>query len=372
MEKQEKNPAPLRNAARDEEAEPLKRYDDLWEEIVTFENMYDAYLEARKGRRYRSEVMSTAKRLELILHQLIFELNVGEWRPAKYYEFECRTEVKRRTINAPTFRDRIVHHSIDRVIRPLFERKYIFDSYACRLGKGTHAACTRLQHFLRQAGASGKRVYVLQADISKYYPSISHDVLKEELRRTIADKRLLEVLDLIVESFNEDTGRGLPIGSLTSQLFANVYLNPFDHFMKECRRERFYLRYMDDFIVVADDKAHLRDALADARWFIETQLKLKLNPKTAIFPASHGVDFAGYRTFTAKVLPRKRNIKAAKIRFKDLSWRFRHGKASIKDAQQVVASFLGYCKHCKSSQSARAALRRLVLSKSKPKGAKEK
>lgn len=372
MEKQEKNPAPLRNAARDEEAEPLKRYDDLWEEIVTFENMYDAYLEARKGRRYRSEVMSTAKRLELILHQLIFELNVGEWRPAKYYEFECRTEVKRRTINAPTFRDRIVHHSIDRIIRPLFERKYIFDSYACRLGKGTHAACARLQHFLRQAGASGKRVYVLQADISKYYPSISHDVLKEELRRTIADKRLLEVLDLVIESFNEDTGRGLPIGSLTSQLFANVYLNPFDHFMKECRRERFYLRYMDDFIVVADDKAHLRDALADARWFIETQLKLKLNPKTAIFPASHGVDFAGYRTFTAKVLPRKRNIKAAKIRFKDLSWRFRHGRASIKDAQQVVASFLGYCKHCKSSQSARAALRRLVLSKSKPKGAKEK
>lgn len=372
MEKQEKNPAPLRNAARDEEAELLKRYDDLWEEIVTFENMYDAYLEARKGRRYRSEVMSTAKRLELILHQLIFELNVGEWRPAKYYEFECRTEVKRRTINAPTFRDRIVHHSIDRIIRPLFERKYIFDSYACRLGKGTHAACARLQHFLRQAGASGKRVYVLQADISKYYPSISHDVLKEELRRTIADKRLLEVLDLVIESFNEDTGRGLPIGSLTSQLFANVYLNPFDHFMKECRRERFYLRYMDDFIVVADDKAHLRDALADARWFIETQLKLKLNPKTAIFPASHGVDFAGYRTFTAKVLPRKRNIKAAKIRFKDLSWRFRHGRASIKDAQQVVASFLGYCKHCKSSQSARAALRRLVLSKSKPKGAKEK
>ena len=372
MEKQEKNPAPLRNAARDEEAEPLKRYDDLWEEIVTFENMYDAYLEARKGRRYRSEVMSTAKRLELILHQLIFELNVGEWRPAKYYEFECRTEVKRRTINAPTFRDRIVHHSIDRIIRPLFERKYIFDSYACRLGKGTHAACARLQHFLRQAGASGKRVYVLQADISKYYPSISHDVLKEELRRTIADKRLLEVLDLVIESFNEDTGRGLPIGSLTSQLFANVYLNPFDHFMKECRRERFYLRYMDDFIVVADDKAHLRDALADARWFIETQLKLKLNPKTAIFPASHGVDFAGYRTFAAKVLPRKRNIKAAKIRFKDLSWRFRHGRASIKDAQQVVASFLGYCKHCKSSQSARAALRRLVLSKSKPKGAKEK
>lgn len=350
----------------------MKRYNDLWEEIVTFDNMYGAYLDARKGRRYRSEVMSTAKRVELIIHQLIFELNVGEWHPAKYYEFECRTEVKRRTINAPTFRDRIVHHSIDRVIRPLFERKYIFDSYACRLGKGTHAACARLQHFLRQAGASGKRVYVLQADISKYYPSISHDVLKEELRRTIADKRLLEVLDLVIESFNEDTGRGLPIGSLTSQLFANVYLNPFDHFMKECRRERFYLRYMDDFIVVADDKAHLRDALADARWFIETQLKLKLNPKTAIFPASHGVDFAGYRTFTAKVLPRKRNIKAAKIRFKDLSWRFRHGRASIKDAQQVVASFLGYCKHCKSSQSARAALRRLVLSKSKPKGAKEK
>ena len=343
----------------------MKRYNDLWEEIVTFKNFYGAYLDARKGRRYRSEVMSTAKRVELIIHQLIFELNVGEWHPAKYYEFECRTEVKRRLIHAPTFRDRLVHHAIYRVVQPLFERKYIFDSYACRIGKGTHAACERLQHFLRKAAARGGRVYVLQADLSKYYNSVSHDVLKEQIRRTIADKRLLEVLDLIIESFNEDTGRGLPIGSLTSQRFANVYLTPLDHFVKECMRERFYLRYMDDFIIVSDDKDDLRQALADVTWFIETQLKLKLNPKTQIFPASHGVDFAGYRTFIDKVLPRKRNIKAAKIRFKDLSWRYRYGEASMKDAQQVVASFLGYCRHCKSSKSTRSALKRLVLSKSK-------
>lgn len=311
--------------------------------------------------------MSAGKRIEMILYQLIFELNVGEWHPAKYYEFECRTEVKRRIINAPVFRDQLVHHAIDRVVRELFERKYIYDSYACRKGKGTHAACRRLQHFLRQAAARGGRVYVLQADLSKYYPSIAHDVLKTEIRRTIADKRLLEVLDALVDSFNEDTGRGQPIGSLTSQLFANVYLNPLDHFMKDCRREKFYLRYMDDFIVVSNSKEHLREALADATWFIETQLKLKLNPKTHIYPASHGVDFAGYRTFIDKLLPRKRNVKAAKLRFRNLSWRYRHGHLTFKEAQQVVASFLGYCKHCKSYRSAGSTLRWLVLSKTKNK-----
>lgn len=343
----------------------MKRYSNLWERILTFENFYDAYLEAMRGRRYRSEVMSTAKRVELIIHQLMFELQTGTWHPAKYYEFECRTEVKRRMIDAPTFRDRMVHHAIDRVIRPLFEHKYIFDSYACQKGKGTHAACRRLQHFLRKAAAGGKHVYVLQADISKYYPSVSHDVLKTEIRRTIADEKLLEVLDSLIDSFNEDVCYGIPIGSLTSQMFANVYLNPFDHFMKECRQEKFYLRYMDDFIVVSDSKEHLKEALADATWFVETQLKLKLNPKTKIFPASHGVDFAGYRTFIDKTLPRKRNIKAAKIRFKNLSWMFRHGRASTDDAKKIVASFLGYCKHCKSRKSAGSALRRLVLSKSK-------
>ena len=176
--------------------------------------------------------MGVGKRVEAIIYQMIFELNTGTWQPQTYYEFECRTEVKRRIINAPTFRDRIFHHSLDRIVRPLFEKKYIYDSYACILGKGAHAAVQRVKKFLRIARHSGN-VYILQCDIHHYYQSIDHEILKREISRTIKDKRLLEAWGLVIDRFNEDTGKGIPIGALTSQLAANIYLNPFDHFVKE-------------------------------------------------------------------------------------------------------------------------------------------
>lgn len=341
----------------------LVRYDNLWEKIVNFENIYDGYLEARTGRRYKAEIMNIGSRIEAIIYQMIFELNTGEWRPQQYYEFECRTEVKRRIINAPTFRDRVFHHALVRVVKELFERKFIYDSYACRDGKGTHKAVFRLQNFMRRAARQGEHVYILQCDISKYYPSIDHDILKKQIRRTIKDRRLLEAWDRLIDGFNGDTEKGMPIGALTSQLAANIYLNDLDHFAKECIGAKFYLRYMDDFIFVSTDKAELQRILADVRWFVECQLKLKLNPKTQIFPASHGVDFAGYRTFTSYILPRKRNVKAAKIRFKDISYQYRHGTASIEDARARVASFLGYTKHCRARKTTASTLRWLVLSK---------
>ena len=341
----------------------MVRYNNLWEKVVNFDNIYSGYLEARKGRRYKAEIMSIGSRIERIIFQMIFELNTGEWRPQQYYEFECRTEVKRRIINAPTFRDRVFHHALVRIVKPLFEKKFIYDSYACRDGKGTHKAVARLQRFIRRAARQGDHVYILQCDISKYYPSIDHDVLKRQIRRTISDKRLLEAWDRLIDGFNGDTEKGLPIGALTSQLCANIYLDPLDHFAKECIRAKMYLRYMDDFIFVSTNKAELKSILADVKWFIECHLKLKLNPKTAIFPANHGVDFAGYRTFKSRILPRKRNIKAAKIRFKDLSYKYRHGKAIIEDVRSRVASFLGYTKHCKAHKTAASTLRWIVLRK---------
>ena len=341
----------------------LVRYDNLFEKVVDFDNIYDGYLEARKGRRYKNEIMYIGARVESIISQMIFELNVGTWRPQQYYEFECRTEVKRRIINAPTFRDRIFHHALVRVVKPLFEKKFIFDSYACRDGKGTHAAVQRLQNFMRRASYTGERVYILQCDISKYYPSIDHDVLKQIIRRTIKDRRLLEVWDRLIDGFNGDTEIGLPIGALTSQLSANIYLNELDHFVKEYIQAKYYLRYMDDFIVVSTDKEYLKKVLADVQWFVECTLKLKLNPKTRIFPASHGVDFAGYRTFTTHILPRKRNIKAAKLRFKDLSHEFKYGRVDFEGVRARVASFLGYVKHCQAHKTTESTLRWLVLRK---------
>ena len=350
----------------------MKRYDNLWEKIVTFEALYDAYEGARKKKHFRPEIMAIGSRIEMILYQMIFELNTGEWQPQKYYDFECRTEVKRRIINSPTFRDRILHRAIVNVARPLFDKKFINDSYASRTGKGTHAAVARLKHFIRSAASTGKRVYVLQCDIHHYYDSVDHEILKKIIRKTIADKRLLELWDKIIDSYNEDTGIGIPIGALTSQLSANVYLNELDHFVKEPMRVKNYLRYMDDFIIVDTDKQRLKSYLADIRWMIECHLNLTLNPKTRIYPASHGADFAGFRAFISKTLPRKRNIKAAKRRFKDLSWKYTHYCVDLEDVKPRVDSFLGYVQHCKAQKTTESTLKWLVCQRGEKKHGNKK
>lgn len=349
----------------------MKRYDGLFFQVVDTENLYFAFEEARKGRKFKPEIMEASAKIEELIGDLMFSLSVGTWRPDEYHKFETRKEVKRRIINAPTFRDRIVHHALCRIVSPLFERKFIFDSYACRAkgtGKGTHSAVTRLQKFIRQQKGRSGKAYILQCDISKYYPSVDHELLKQEIRRTIADKMLLELWDWIIDGFSEKPGKGIPIGALTSQLSANIYLNPLDHFAKETLHIEFYLRYMDDFIVVAGSKEELRQHLSALRWFVEDRLLLTLNPKTQVFPAKVGVDFAGFRTFEEHILPRKRNIRAAKIRFKNLSHLYKHGKIGLDDVRPRVASFLGYVKHCKAQRTTDSTLRWLVCRRGEKNG----
>lgn len=205
-------------------------------------------------------------------------------------------------------------------------------------------------------------MYILQCDIQKYYPSINHDALIEQLERTIRDERVIDLWRKILYGFSQD-GVGVPIGSLTSQLAANVYLNVLDHFVKECLHVKYYVRYMDDFILISNSKEHLWRCLDDITWMVEGILRLKLNKKTKIYPASRGVDFAGYRTFSGYILPRKRNIKAAKKRFRELSWKYKHGQIDIKAVGYRVNSFLGYVKHCRARRSTASALKRLKLTR---------
>ena len=338
----------------------MVRYDNLFEKVINLENFYAAFHDMRRGHKYNLRSLNSSVRIECIITDLIRELKGGTWRPGKYYSFECRTEVKRRVIHAPSFRDGLAHHALDNVLRPLFEKKYIYDLYSNRKGKGQHRAAKRIQHFIRQAAAHGK-AYVLQCDIRKYYDSIDHDVLKQELRRTIKDRHVLAVLDRIVDSYNEDTGKGVPIGALPSQTFANVYLNPLDHFIKETLHVKRYVRFMDDFVIVAESKDELHAYLRDIQWFIEAKLHLRLHPKSKIYPAHRGVDFGGYRIFRTRLLPRKRNLKAASIRFRMLAYHFHRWEINLSDVRPRVASFLGYVRHCKARRSAATVLGSLVL-----------
>lgn len=318
-----------------------KTHNNLYPKVYDFGNIYDAFLRARKGKRYRNDVLMFSSRLEENLIDIQNNLIWKTYSPLPFREFYVH-DPKKRLIQAPAFRDRVVHHALCNVIEPLFERKFIYDSYACRRGKGTHTAVARLQRFMRKLRRNYDNFYVLKADISQYFPSINHSILMNIIQRTIRCKDTLWLIETIIFQ----TDQGLPIGALTSQLFANVYLNELDHFIKDQLGVKYYLRYMDDFVIAHPDKKYLKQLLCDIQDFLITRLALKLNPKTRICPYAQGVDFAGYRTWPTHILPRKRNVKRAKRMFKKLMKDYALGIIDLDYIKPRLMSFLGYMKHC--------------------------
>lgn len=282
------------------------------------------------------------------------------WRPGAQREFLVK-EPKLRLIQAPPFSDRVVHHALVRVVDPLFERKFIADSFACRVGKGTQAAVARAQHFLRVAKRNhGPNCYVLKADISRYFSSIRHHVLLAEVERTVRDPDVMWLWRQIISGYGHESGIGLPVGALTSQLGANIMLNKLDHHAKDQMGLKHYVRYMDDFIVVLPDKATATEVMSELAMEVN-RLCLALNPKTAIHPWQRGLDFCGYRIWPTHVLPRKRNIKRARLSFRKLAGKYRDGLIDQEFIRQRVNSFLAYTKHCNAEKTVAGVLGDLRL-----------
>jgi retron-type reverse transcriptase len=325
-----------------------KTYNNLWEKIITWENLHRSYLEARTGKRYAAAVLRFQKNLEENIIDIQNRLMWYQWRPGRWHEFVVK-EPKIRLIQAPPFADRVVHHALVDIISPLFEKKFIADSYACRQGKGFHSASKRIQQFTRKAQSSGP-VYVLQADIAKYFPSIHHDTMMDILARTIRDKDVLWLCCIVIKRSGFDY-RGIPVGALTSQLFANIYLDQLDHYIKDDLGVKFYARYMDDFVIISNDKQQLRDLLGRIEQFLQDRLHLDLNPKTDIFPVSRGIDFCGYRVWPSHILPRKRIMKRARKALGLLARLCSSGRIPLSKYRDGIMSFLGYAKHCDSNDA---------------------
>jgi retron-type reverse transcriptase len=332
----------------------------IWPEIACFPNLYEAYREARVGKRYTESCLRFSWALEGRLFDIEGQLVNGTWRPSRPYEFQV-IDPKPRLIQAPPFGDRVVHHALVRQIQPFFERRFIADSYACRRNLGVHAAVDRTQAFLRRGQAHWGEPWVLKADISKYFPSIDHGRLLAFVERVVADRDTLDLVEKIVAGYGYDTGVGLPLGALTSQLFANVYLDRLDHFVKERLGVKLYVRYMDDFVIVGPDKRTLWALHDDIADFLASELHLRLNRKTDVFPARHGVNFCGYRTWTTHRRPRKRTIKKARRRFRELAALYHAGQIGSEDVRPYVASFLGHMKHCDSHLTVEHILDDFVL-----------
>lgn len=320
-----------------------KTYGDLWPRIIDIDNIYRAYLAARDKKREKPEVLAYDSRREENLITAHNELVWHMWKPRPFREFIV-CEPKKRLIHAPQFSDRVIHHALVRVIEPLFERKMISNSFACRKGLGTHKAVSTAQKYARAVSRSG-RFWFLKGDIHHYFPSIDHEVLKKIIRRTVRDKDTLWLIDTIIDKSGFQ-GVGLPIGTLTSQLFANIYLDAFDHYMKDILGIKYYLRYMDDFIVFGNNKSELKGILISARQWLKTNLNLTLNHKTRLISDAEGCDFCGYRIWVTHRLPRKRNVSRMRRRMKKLCKMYRRGEIPAEDVRAAWASFVGYMKHC--------------------------
>jgi retron-type reverse transcriptase len=317
----------------------MKRSNIGIKDIATFENAENAYRKARKCKRYREEVLRFTDNLEEELYDLVADLEAGTYRQGEARRFVVY-EPKKRDIYALPFRDRVAQHMINNKIEPIVERRFYYHSYACRTDKGMHKAADYAKECIRNLSFEGEQVYILKADIHKYFNSVDHEVLKQILGGIFKDKDLLKLLYYIIDSYGED-GRGLPVGNLLSQLFANLVLNELDNFVKHELKEDKYKRYMDDFAIAHNSREHLVEVLQKIDAFLGARLKLTLNPKTQIINAKNGFDFCGYRIYKDYRKIRKRSPKHIRATIKA----YRSGKITKEKLLMKYASWEGHAKH---------------------------
>lgn len=321
---------------------------DLYSKVHDFSNLYRAYIDSKQGKRWKNSTVRFEVNALAELKVLQKALENGTYKLGSYNVFKVY-EPKERTIKSIQFQHKVVQRSLcDNVLEPVFEKTFIYDSYACRKGKGTHAGLDRTSEFLRRHYRKhGLNGWILKCDIEKYFDSIDHEILKRIVRKHIHDERVLKLLFDVIDSI--PGGKGLPLGNQTSQWFSILFLSDFDHFIKERLRVKMYLRYMDDFVLIHHDKAflqHCKEAIID---YLKS-LNLELNHKSHIFPVRNGVDFLGfhlYLTGTGKVIRKirrdsKDRVKRKLAKFKEL---YAKGERTREQIIQAYAAWRNHASH---------------------------
>lgn len=291
----------------------------MFDQIVDMNNLIQAYYLARKSKKYSKYVQKFEKNREYNLVALQQDLIQGKYKHGEYNSFEI-LDPKPRIIQVSPFRDRIVHQAIYLVLNPIFELDFIDYSYACRKGKGSQRAIKRFEYFwqkLSHKSKDFKKVYVLKADIVKYFDSIDHNILKIILYSKIRCEQTRQLLDQVIDSFHPVQAKGVPIGNLTSQLFSNIYLNELDQYAKYTLKAEYYIRYMDDFVILDDNKYRLQDIKNKLIQFLKVDLNLSLHSnKTHIHKLNQGIAFLGYNLYlySRKIKTKTYNIMRQKYR----------------------------------------------------------
>lgn len=354
-----------------------RSFGNLWPQVVSWENLLAAYQKCRRRKRYKRGAVEFDFSWESNLLELRQELMDGSYRPGPYRNFHI-TDPKPRLISAAPFRDRVVHHAVVRVLEPIYERRFIIDSYACLRGKGTHRAIRRTQHYLR------RYKYFLKTDIVRFFPNVDHFVLLDTICRQVQDRRLLGLVASIIATgvgvladeatdafFRGDDlfallrPKGMPIGNLTSQFFANVLLDQVDHFVKEELRVPGYVRYADDLVLFGDDKQLLwqwRDQLRDRLAVLRLRLHVK---KTQVRPCRAKLKFLGM-----VICPDGRRLQQQALarfnrRLRHLRWGWRRGSTESKEIRQSLLATVAYARFGNSRGGLRDIWRRVKFVTSK-------
>lgn len=313
----------------------MRRVGHLFEEATSFASLLQAARRAMRGSGHGKGAGAFFFALEPEVLELRRSLIDGDYLPGPLRSFVLSGPKKRLIAVAP-FRDRVVHHAVVGVLEPLYERSFIADSYATRKGKGTHRAVRRAQEYLR------RHRWYLKTDVESYFATVDQEILLETLARKARDRRLLDLLGLIVENGGEQ-GKGLPIGNLTSQFLANVYLDVLDHFVKEELRAGCYIRYMDDIVVLGDDRSGLKAILGEIAGFLHERPALRLKESaTFINQRLNGLPFLGTRVFPGMVRIRRENRRRALRRLVLQSRRLERGLVAEQRYLRCAASTLGY------------------------------
>lgn len=349
----------------------MKTYKHLYPQVIAFRNLLQAWRKARQGKRYKQAAADFECHLDEEMTALCHELETESYQPGGYRHFTVH-EPKRRKISAAPFRDRVVHHALCNVIMPIYERKFINDSYANRVGKGTHKALDRCTQFMRRFK------YVLQCDVEQFFPAIDHTVLKGILARTIACPLTLRLCDKIINSgtgvlteeyqmryfpgddlFAVNRPRGLPIGNLTSQFWANVYLNELDQFVKHRLRCQGYTRYVDDFLLFGDDKNVLHQWRRQIITFLQS-LRLTIHEERAHpVPVQTGITFLGFRVFPDhRLLKREKGIVYRRHLYA-LHKEVQRGELPQKRLHESLLAWVGHVQHGDTWELRRAIFRGL-------------
>jgi RNA-directed DNA polymerase len=329
----------------------MKTYKNIYPLIISAENLFAAWEIFKRDKRNKPDVLEIEQNIEREIFKLRRELRNKTYQHGPYSGFWIR-DPKLRRIHKATVRDRILHHAIFRVLNPIFEPTFIPASYSCRVGKGTHKGMKDVRNMIRAESENhSKKCWALKCDVRKFFDSIDHDVLLGMLGAKIRDENAMWLLREIVESFttsrpNLFERRGVPIGNLTSQIFANIYMNEFDQFMKHQLRVKHYARYTDDFVIVSDDREYLENLLPPVRQFLSEHLRLELHPQKVILRRTNqGTDFLGYVILPHHIALRKKTERRMFRKLRENVAAYKSGGIKEETLFGSLRSYLGVLSH---------------------------